>query len=278
MKIDTNIINLRFDYKERAMYTIGQVTEITGISRDRLRYYEEKGILKPKYDKSNNYREYNWEDLDVVLAIEFYRSMNLNTKNINSICENSSVKSIKKLMEEKYEEVTSEIEKLQRIQENIDNVTKQCENIEENLNCFSIRAMPSFKVIGEISDYRAYSEYKNIHHMKDELEINTILGSIKRMIKFSDTGIEENKILITRHALVNEKDENLVKHNKCIYTIVQDGIYKKDVMIKTFKNSLKWCNKNGYNHKGIVFINFILISFKERNAESYLEIYAPIEE
>ncbi|MDR3595643.1 MerR family transcriptional regulator [Clostridium sp.] len=130
MKIDTNIINLRFDYKERAMYTIGQVTEITGISRDRLRYYEEKGILKPKYDKSNNYREYNWEDLDVVLAIEFYRSMNLNTKNINSICENSSVKSIKKLMEEKYEEVTSEIEKLQRIQENIDNVTKQCENIE----------------------------------------------------------------------------------------------------------------------------------------------------
>ncbi|WP_309449053.1 hypothetical protein [Clostridium sp.] len=114
--------------------------------------------------------------------------------------------------------------------------------------------------------------------MKDELEINTILGSIKRMIKFSDTGIEENKILITRHALVNEKDENLVKHNKCIYTIVQDGIYKKDVMIKTFKNSLKWCNKNGYNHKGIVFINFILISFKERNAESYLEIYAPIEE
>jgi len=259
------------------MYTIGQVTEITGISRDRLRYYEEKGILKPKYNKSNNYREYTWEDLDVILAIEFYRSMNLNTKNINSICENGSVKNIKKLMEEKYEEITSEIEKLQRIQENIDNVTKQCENIEENLNCFSIKAMPSFKVIGEISDYRAYSEYKNIHHMKDELEGNTILGSIKRMIKFSDTGIEENKILITRHALVNEKDENLVKHNKCIYTIIQDGIYNKDVMIKTFKNSLKWCNENGYNHKGIAFINFILISFKERNAESYLEIYAPIE-
>lgn len=265
------------DYKEGTMYTIGQVTEITGISRDRLRYYEEKGILKPKYDKNNNYREYNWVDLDVVLAIEFYRSMDINTKNINSICENSSVKSIKKLMEEKYEEVTSEIERLQKIQENLHNVTVHCKNIEENINYFSIRAMPSFKVIGEISDYRAYSEYKTIHNMKQKLEGQTIISSIKRMITFSDEGIEENKMLITIPALYNKEDEDVVRYDKCMYTIMQDGISAKDVMEETFINSLKWCNENGYNHKGIVFINLILISFKERNPESYLEIYAPIE-
>ncbi|MCB2356440.1 MerR family transcriptional regulator [Clostridium estertheticum] len=111
------------------MYTIGQVAEITGISRDRLRYYEEKGILKPKYDTSNNYREYGWWDLDIVLTIEFYRSMNLSTKSINNICENSSVKSIKQLMEKKYEEVASDITKLQKIQEKVGNIIKQCANI-----------------------------------------------------------------------------------------------------------------------------------------------------
>ncbi|WP_238918928.1 MerR family DNA-binding transcriptional regulator [Clostridium sp. YIM B02555] len=41
------------------MYTIGEVAQITGISRDRLRYYEENGILKPKYDASSSYREYD---------------------------------------------------------------------------------------------------------------------------------------------------------------------------------------------------------------------------
>jgi len=260
------------------MYTIGQVTQITGISRDRLRYYEQKGILKPKYDKSNNYREYDWEDLDVVLTIEFYRSMNLSTKSINSICENSSIKSIKKLMEKKYEEVTSEITKLQRIQEKIGHITKQCANIEKNLNCFSIRAMPQFKVIGEMSDYRAYSEYKTIHHMKQELEGQTIISSIKRMITFSDAGIKENKMLITRPASNNKKDEDLVRYDTCIYTIVQDGIRANDVMGETFTKSLKWVTENGYNHKGIVFINFILISFNEGDAMSYLELYAPIEE
>jgi len=260
------------------MYTIGQVAEITGISRDRLRYYEEKGILKPKYDTSNNYREFDWEDLDVVLTIEFYRSMNLSTKTINSICENSSVKSIKKLMQKKYEEVTSDITKLQRIQEKIVNITKQCGNIEKNLNCFSIRAMPQFKVIGEMSDYRAYSEYKTIHDMKQELEGQTIISSIKRMITFSDAGIEENKMVITRPAIDIKKDEDVVMYDKCVYTIVQDGIHANDVMAETFTKSLKWSAENGYHHKGIVFINFILISFNEGYARSYLELYAPIKE
>lgn len=259
------------------MYTIGEVAQITGISRDRLRYYEEKGILKPKYDISNNYREYDWEDLDVVLTIEFYRSMNFSTKSINSICKNSSVKSIKNLMEKKYEEVTSEITKLQRIQEEVRNIAKQCANIEENLNCFSIRAMPQFKVIGEISDYRAYSEYKTIHDMKQELKGQTIIISIKRMIKFSEAGIEENKMIITIPTLDNKKDKDVVRYDKCMYTIVQDGINSNDIMEETFTKSLKWCAENGYNHKGIVFINFILISFDEGEARSYLEVYSPIE-
>lgn len=260
------------------MYTIGQVSEITGISRDRLRYYEEKGILKPKYDKINNYRVYDLKDLDVVLAIEFYRSMDLSVKSINDVCENSSTRSIKKLMEERYEEVTSDITKLQKLQEKIAKVMKQCANIEENLNCFSIRTMPQFKVVGEMSDYRAYSEYKNIHDMKKELEGQDIISSIKRMITFSEDRIKENKILITRSVLDNKKDEDVVRYDKCMYTIVQDGIGTKDTMKEAFAKSLKWCTENGYNHKGIVFINFILISFNEGEPRSYLEIYAPIEE
>ncbi|MBU3218264.1 MerR family transcriptional regulator (plasmid) [Clostridium estertheticum] len=259
------------------MYTIGQVAEITGISRDRLRYYEEKGILKPKYDTSNNYREYGWWDLDIVLTIEVYRSMNLSTKSINSICENSSVKSIKKLMEKKYEEVASDITKLQKIQEKVRTIIKQCANIEENLNCFSIRSMPRFKVIGEMSDYRAYSEYKNIHDMKQELEGQPIISSIKRMITFSDAGIEENKMVIVRHAEDIKEDDDVVMYDKCVYTVVQDGIRATDVMEETFTKSLKWCAENGFNHKGIVFINFILISFNEGDTRSYLELYAPIE-
>mgnify|MGYP001563085896 FL=1 len=53
---------------------------------------------------------------------------------------------------------------------------------------------------------------------------------------------------------------------------------QNDVMEETFTKSLKWCAENGYIHKGIVFINFILISFNEGDTRSFLELYAPIEE
>ncbi len=67
-------------------FTIGQVAEITGISRDRLRYYEEKGILHPKQNDENNYREYGYSDIDIILTIEYYRSMDMGMKEIRCKC------------------------------------------------------------------------------------------------------------------------------------------------------------------------------------------------
>ena len=37
--------------KEINTYRISQLSEILGVSRDALRYYEEKGIIKPKQKK-----------------------------------------------------------------------------------------------------------------------------------------------------------------------------------------------------------------------------------
>ncbi|MDP4090971.1 MAG: MerR family DNA-binding transcriptional regulator, partial [Bacillota bacterium] len=45
------------------MYTIGQIANIMGISRDKLRYYEEKGVLNPKQNDENNYRKCDFEDI-----------------------------------------------------------------------------------------------------------------------------------------------------------------------------------------------------------------------
>lgn len=57
------------------MYTIGQLAHILGINRDKLRYYEEKGILAPAQDGGNHYRQYSVNDFNTVLLIEFYRSL-----------------------------------------------------------------------------------------------------------------------------------------------------------------------------------------------------------
>ncbi|HDR8036747.1 TPA: MerR family transcriptional regulator, partial [Bacillus cereus] len=40
------------------MYTIGQVAKFLGVSRDTLKFYEEKNLVKPKQDIENGYRKY----------------------------------------------------------------------------------------------------------------------------------------------------------------------------------------------------------------------------
>ncbi|HGM3488157.1 TPA: MerR family transcriptional regulator [Clostridioides difficile] len=38
------------------MYTIGQVSKFLGISRDTLKFYEDKGLVNPKKNDENGYR------------------------------------------------------------------------------------------------------------------------------------------------------------------------------------------------------------------------------
>lgn len=51
----------RTEIKQRE-YLIGDMSEIVGVSRDTLRFYEKKGIIKAR-KKENGYRYYLEEDL-----------------------------------------------------------------------------------------------------------------------------------------------------------------------------------------------------------------------
>ena len=67
------------------MYTIGEVEKITGISKDRLRYYDKQGILKPRQTQGNQYRDYTIEDIIEVLSVEYFRQIDLGIKDIRAI-------------------------------------------------------------------------------------------------------------------------------------------------------------------------------------------------
>ncbi len=43
-----------------------QVEQMTGISRQNIRYYEKEGLLSPKRDEGNGYRIYSREDVEIL--------------------------------------------------------------------------------------------------------------------------------------------------------------------------------------------------------------------
>lgn len=64
------------------VYTVGQVAEFLGISRDTLKFYEKKDLIKPMKDDENGYRRYSDYDVCDVMTTNFYRQLDIEIKKI----------------------------------------------------------------------------------------------------------------------------------------------------------------------------------------------------
>ena len=62
-----------------------QVEELTGMSRQNIRYYERMGLLEPARDDSNAYRDYSEEDVRRLKLIRMLRMLDMPLKDIRDI-------------------------------------------------------------------------------------------------------------------------------------------------------------------------------------------------
>ena len=63
-------------------YKIGEVARILGISTDLIRYYEKKGVVKPKKNRSNRYRYYDVWDVNLLIDCIWYKKMGFGIEEI----------------------------------------------------------------------------------------------------------------------------------------------------------------------------------------------------
>ena len=92
------------------MYNIGEVSKYLGISRDTLKFYESKGLINPKKNSGNGYREYDHFDIYDITTINFYREIDIEIKRIQEIKKNMSIEDLEFLLQEKEQVILDEIE------------------------------------------------------------------------------------------------------------------------------------------------------------------------
>ena len=68
----------------RSGLSIGQMSELTGVSRRMLRHWEEEGLISPFRDQSN-YRHYLQDDFAQLERIVTYREMGFNARQIKAL-------------------------------------------------------------------------------------------------------------------------------------------------------------------------------------------------
>ena len=260
------------------MYTIGEVSKITRISRDRLRNYEEKGILNPVKNPYNGYREYSIDDIDTVLLIEFYRSIDLSIDSIRDISQDSSLEEIKLIIDRKKLVVDEELRRLNRIRDNISGFLVDYENIKNNLNKIIIRNMDDFQIYDELTDFRAYKEYGKIHaSLRKELD-KPIIRKMTRKLIFEDNRIIENKMIIT--GPVEDGDDNKLDNicipGECLYTVREDSRKAGSLMEDIQQAFLSYIQKHGCVITGTAYANLLFIAKDDGAMKSYLEIFLPL--
>ena len=69
-------------------YSIRQLADIAGVSTRTLRYYDERGLLKPSRVNEKGCRYYEQEQVDLLQQILFYRERNLGLDVIKEIISN----------------------------------------------------------------------------------------------------------------------------------------------------------------------------------------------
>lgn len=62
-----------------------QVEELTGMSRQNIRYYERIGLLEPERDGGNDYRDYSEADVSHLKLIRMLRMLDIPLKDIRDI-------------------------------------------------------------------------------------------------------------------------------------------------------------------------------------------------
>ncbi|MFJ3390811.1 MerR family transcriptional regulator [Lysinibacillus sp. NPDC086135] len=263
------------------MYTIGQVANFLGVSRDTLKFYEEKELVKPKQNMENGYRIYNHFDIYDITTVNFYREIDIEIKKIQELRKSKSIEGIQLLLEEKEQEVLREIEYKKLLLKKLQIVKEDCENIKQFLGQYIVKEMKPLEIKGEIEHFTAYDEYDTLKKNADTLKKAVTLTSLRRVINFNEEGIIEDKFIIVRKLEDSDEkiDGEILSHPKCIYTIIEDGRWStggKNIDQHVEASLRKIAVEKGYELLGQVYINLLLTTYEDGLERVFLEIYVPI--
>jgi DNA-binding transcriptional MerR regulator len=272
----------QYEMKEANTYRTSQLSEILGVSRDALRYYEEKGIVKPKQQEVNNYREYDFYDIYTLMVADFYKKRNLSIKEVKKLQAGSEIDELEALLEKKARELEETILIKEHMLQKINETKGFCEDVKKYLNKYSVRELPTYEVKGEISDFNAFLEYPVILENMDLIK-EDILSKIMRKFTFDETGFLDFKMYIVEKSETKQKqkDRYYLEYSSCIYTIVEDGRYQNgddDIKDKAFKSTFLWADERGFKPVGVAFANTRLITYLDNKERVFLEIFMPIKE
>lgn len=200
------------------MKNIKEAEELTGISRQNIRYYEKMGLLNPKRDAGNGYRKYDEEDIGRLKAILLFRKLDMPLEEIRKLldCEidlQQALDTQKAYLQKEQQKLEAALAFCDTIREqdlaelDINRCLQEIEKQEKSGNTFA-DILHDYKAVAEMEKKRAFTFWPDDfcttpRQMTDELcryanenNLDLVITKEGLMPEFTLDGIEYRAVRI----------------------------------------------------------------------------------
>jgi len=119
--------------RKKGLFSIGDISRLTGASIKSLRYYERIKILKPAFvDPDSGYRYYSFDQVYLIEMIMLCVELDIPLKDLTKFIDKSQIINVRTLMAHGKDIARKKLETLQRWLKFIDDVERQIALVEEH--------------------------------------------------------------------------------------------------------------------------------------------------
>lgn len=200
------------------MKNIKEAEELTGISRQNIRYYEKMGLLNPKRDAGNGYRKYDEEDIERLKVILLFRKLDMPLEEIHKLLDHEidlqqALDTQKAYLQKEQQKLEAALNFCDTIQEqdlaelDINRCLQEIEKQEKSGNTFA-DILHDYKAVAEMEKKRAFTFWPDDfcttpRQMTDELcryanenNLDLVITKEGLMPEFTLDGIEYRAVRI----------------------------------------------------------------------------------
>ena len=233
-------------------FSVGEISKLTNVPIQTLRYYDKMGLLKPAYiNKQNNYRYYSLNQFIKIDLLKQCKLIGLSLKEIEELLKNEiSADSMLKIIDQQRKVLDEKIKELEVVKSYInflDDRLRETKEVEEN------------KIFVKYNDKRIVKKYECILNDEKDIELNLrkiLLESEKdnwmlhSQLVFQsslDKLRKEDKVIYTaimlyKHENINKSTENIILPKGNYLTMYYDDGYKNN--LRYYKMMLDYIDKN----------------------------------
>ena len=265
--------------EKKKEYLIGDVSRIVGMSRDALRFYEKKGVIRSQ-KKENGYRYFSEDDIYRLMCIVYRRKMNDSLEEIREfVKDDKSVANMREHLKKRVQEEEKEIRRHRQTIARLELTLTDMDRIEECSGRYTLKSFPEAYILDTCQDiYEGLRQWFSMSSEVSGLDMTYFYNQFS--VRNGQLESRGTKLLVYKGLepfISKQFDLSSYPSTEpvsCIYTIESSEELFPDASMA--QRMEEWGRSHGLVPEGILYSNNMSSFLGEETNIYYLELYMPV--